>query len=94
MQTDDKFWVVVFAREPTEVHLSSTTAGNSGQTCFVHRGVSKLSHPIIPGGSMYAKMVRNGAVVAECAPARAGFEVQERPRTYNFNVYVAASPNQ
>lgn len=43
---------------------------------------------------MYAKMVRNGAVVAECAPARAGFEVQERPRTYNFNVYVAASPNQ
>ncbi|KAI0800253.1 glycoside hydrolase family 71 protein [Fomes fomentarius] len=92
--TDDRFWVIVFATEPTEVHLSSTTAGNSGQTYLVHRGVSKLSHPIVPGGSMHAKMVRNGAVVAECAPSRAEFEVQEQPRMYNFNVYVAASPYQ
>lgn len=92
-QTDDRFWVVVFATGPAEVHLSTGSDDAQARRAWVvEKGVSKLSHPMMAGGSMKATMVRDGVVVAECAPERDGFRVEERPRTYNFNAYVAASP--
>lgn len=90
-QTDDKFWVVVFATGPAEVHLSTGMDDTGVRVWMVEGGVAKLSHPMVAGGSMKAKMVRDGVVVAECAPERDGFRVEECPKTYNFNAYVAAS---
>ena len=58
----------------------------------MNKGVSTLSHPLTAGGSMKATMLRNGTIIAECAPTRDEFRVHERPRTYNYNVFVAASP--
>ncbi|KAI0698316.1 glycoside hydrolase family 71 protein [Cerioporus squamosus] len=90
--TDDKFWVVVFATAPGEVRLLGANGGHDGRSWSVKKGMTTLSHPMTAGGGMKATMLRRGAVVAECAPTHDEFRVHERPRTYNFNVFVAASP--
>ena len=90
-QTDDRFWVIVFATGPTEVHLSTGLDEAKKQVWTVEGGLSKLSHPIVAGGSMKATMVRDGVIVVECAPERDGFRVERNPKTYNFNAFVAAS---
>ena len=90
VQTDDKFWVVVFATAPAEV-LLATSDEAPAQRRSIERGLSKLSHPMVAGASMKATMVRNGVVVAECAPKWDEFRVDRCPTTYNFNVYVGAS---
>lgn len=41
---------------------------------------------------MKAQVIREGTVVAECAPGLDEFVVQERPQTYNFNAFVTMSP--
>ena len=95
VQTDDKFWVVVFARAPADVTLSGTRGGHDVErrTFFVAKGVTTLAHPMTARGGMKATMHRGGGVVvAECAPTSEEFRVHERPATYNFNVFVAASP--
>ncbi|TBU46665.1 glycoside hydrolase family 71 protein [Dichomitus squalens] len=89
--TDDKFWVVVLATGPAEV-LLATSDDAPAERWVVKNGVSKLSHPMVAGASMKATMVRDGIVVAGCTPRRDGFRVEKSPKTYNFNVYVAASP--
>ncbi|KAI0644960.1 glycoside hydrolase family 71 protein [Trametes meyenii] len=89
--TDDTIWVVAFATGPAEVRIH---AGDNlpPQSWKVDNGVWKLSHPMVPGEGMKATMVRAGTIVAQCAPGRDEFVVQERPETYNFNVFVAMSP--
>ncbi|RPD72110.1 glycoside hydrolase family 71 protein [Lentinus tigrinus ALCF2SS1-7] len=89
--TDDKFWVVIFAIAPAEVRVSGTDGGLDGRSWLVKKGVTTLSHPMTAGGGMKATMFRDGVVVADCAPSHREFRVHERPRTYNFNVFVAAS---
>ncbi|KAM5537876.1 hypothetical protein V8D89_008352 [Ganoderma adspersum] len=89
--TDDNFWAVVLSTGPAEVRLSTGSDDAQARAWTVEKGLSKLSHPIVAGGNMKATMVRDGVVVAECTPEHDGFRVEKNPRTYNFNVYVAAS---
>jgi len=92
--TDDMIWVVVFAMAPAAITISSSDDGHDVRVVEVPAGVSKLSHPVDPKGSMRARMEREGVLVAECAPERHGFRFQERPEVYNFNVYCAMSGPQ
>ena len=83
--------MVVFAVAPAEVMISSSDNGQDSQVVNVPAGVTKLSHPVDPNGSMKARMERVGVIVAECTPERDGFRFQAHPKTYNFNVYCAMS---
>ncbi|KAI0279099.1 glycoside hydrolase family 71 protein [Russula aff. rugulosa BPL654] len=85
--TDDKFWVVVFARAPCIALLAAGDESPSRFSCLA--GVSKLSCPLRSGQGMQAKLVRDGVVVAQCHPQEYQFKAE--PEVYNFNVYVAAS---
>ncbi|KAI0732491.1 glycoside hydrolase family 71 protein [Fomitopsis betulina] len=89
--TDDMIWVVVFAVAPAVVTISSSDDRRDAQVVNVPAGVTKLSHPVNPKGSMRARMERDGVVAAECIPEQDGFRFQERPKTYNFNAYCAMS---
>ncbi|KAI0764415.1 glycoside hydrolase family 71 protein [Trametes elegans] len=90
--TDDIIWIVVFATDVVEVHVCGDDGKPPAQKWLVGKGVWKLSHPMATGNGMRAQLIREDAVVAECAPSRDEFVVQERPRTYNFNAFVAMSP--
>ena len=81
----------MFATAPAEVHLSASKS-TPPKKHAVREGLTKLSHPLVAGESMRAVMVRQGAVVAECAPGDGQFKVEEHPETYNFNAYVVMSP--
>ena len=87
LQTDDKFWVVVFARAPCIALLSAGDEPPRQFTC--PPGVSKLACPLKIGCGMRAELVRDSIVVARCHPRE--FRFQAEPEVYNFNVYVAAS---
>ena len=76
---------------PAAVTISSSNDEHDATVTDVPAGVTKLSHPVDPRGSMRARMERNGVTVAECMPERDGFQFQEHPKTYNFNVYCAMS---
>lgn len=91
LQADDVFWVVVFATGPALVRVWASD-DRPARTWTVGRGVHKLSHPMVEGARMHAQVIRGDAVVAECAPDPGEFVVQERPQTYNFNVFAAMSP--
>ena len=86
-QTDDKFWVVVFACAPCIALLAAGDERPSRFTCPA--GVSKLSCSLRIGHGMHAMLVRDGVVVAQCHPQE--FRFQAEPKVYNFNAYVAAS---
>ena len=87
LQTDDKFWAVVFARAPCIALLAASDESPSRFSCPA--GVSKLSCPLRVGQGMRAVLVRDGVVVAQCHPQEYQFKAE--PGVYNFNVYVAAS---
>ena len=86
-QTEDKFWVVVFARAPCIALLASGDERPHHFTCS--QGVSKLACPLRIGHGIHVTLVRDGVVVARCHPRE--YRFQAEPETYNFNVYVAAS---
>ncbi|KAI0352048.1 glycoside hydrolase family 71 protein [Trametes cingulata] len=88
--TDDTFWVVAFATAPAEVRIWAKDE-HDARTYKVGPGVHKLSHPMLAGGGMNAQIIRAGEVFAECTPGPEEFVVQEKPRTYNFNAFVAVS---
>ncbi|TFY78477.1 hypothetical protein EWM64_g5537 [Hericium alpestre] len=91
--TDDVFWVVVFATAPAIVILD--TGAQTPSTPGRHdigAGVTKLAHKLVAGGGMRGQTIRGGTVVAECAPSPEEYKFEARPRTYNFNAYVAMSP--
>ncbi|KAI0657744.1 glycoside hydrolase family 71 protein [Cubamyces menziesii] len=88
--TDDTIWVVILATEPAEVRVWARD-DRPARTFSVGKGLSKLSYPMEVGGGMGAQIIRDGMVVAECAPSKDEFVVQERPKTYNFNAFVAMS---
>ena len=90
LQTDDTIWVVILATEPAEVRMWARD-DRPDRTFSVGKGLSKLSYPMEVGGGMGAQIIHNGMVVAECAPSKDEFVVQERPQTYNFNAFVAMS---
>ncbi len=90
-QTDDAIGLVVFTTGPARVRVWARD-DVPGRTWTVGRGVHKLSHSMVPGGGMRAQVIRGDVVVAECAPSVEEFVVQERPQTYNFNVFTAMSP--
>lgn len=87
VQTDDLFWVVVFARAPCTALLATGDEDPSQFSCSA--GVSKLSYPLRVGYGMHAELIRDGVVVAQCNPGE--FVFQAAPKVYNFNAYVAAS---
>ena len=87
VQTNDLFWVVIFAPAPAIVLLWS--ASEHPQSHKVLPGVTKLSCPLVPGGGMSSQIIRDGVVVAECKPE--GFQFNGEPQVYNYNAFVAIS---
>lgn len=83
-------WVVIFATAPATVILSCSDELSS-TLCDVQAGITNLKHDIVPGKGMKAQIVRDGNVVAECAPEHKEFHFRENPQIYNFNAYVAMS---
>ena len=81
----------MFATAPAEMYLS-TSKNAPPKKHAIREGLTKLSHPLVAGESMRAVMVRQGTVVAQCAPGNGQFKVEKHPETYNFNAYVAMSP--
>ena len=64
----------------------------------VPAGLSKLKHPLSVGGSMYARLVRDGRIIVELDAScprgvEAEFVFEEKPETCNFNAYVAMAPD-
>jgi glucan endo-1,3-alpha-glucosidase len=84
MQTEDTLWAVVMTTQPSKITLNTTDS--DVQTFNVQSGVTKLSIPLTPGGSMHGKIERNGVSVVELHPA---FTFEANPATYNFNAFVA-----
>lgn len=72
---------------PSTVVLS--TSGDNTQNFQVPAGVSKLSLPITPGGTMRGVIQRDNKTVVELAPK--DFTFQGSPSSYNFNAYVASA---
>jgi hypothetical protein len=87
LQTEDKFWVVVFARAPCIALLAAGDERPRHITCPA--GVSKLACSLRIGCGMRAELVRDGVVVVRCHPRE--YRFQAEPEVYNFNAYVAAS---
>ncbi|KZT21111.1 glycoside hydrolase family 71 protein [Neolentinus lepideus HHB14362 ss-1] len=85
--TDDVFWVVVMATAPAIITLSS--GSEDAKSFQLHAGLSKLCHPLVPGGTMRAELGRDGVLVTSCKPD--SFEFQSCPVLYNFNALVAKS---
>ncbi|TFK74654.1 glycoside hydrolase family 71 protein [Pluteus cervinus] len=71
---EDKFWVIVFAKEPAKVKLY--TDESTRKTQHVKAGVSKLFLELEPDKGMRAVMKRNGVIVAECNPRSFRFSSQ------------------
>jgi glucan endo-1,3-alpha-glucosidase len=70
---------------PSNVTL--TTSPTTSQTFQVPAGLSKLSLPIFPGGTMKGTIERGGQTIVELNPSN--FTFQANPPTYNFNAFVA-----
>ncbi|KAL0955708.1 hypothetical protein HGRIS_001928 [Hohenbuehelia grisea] len=87
--TDDVFWVVVFAKAPGVVNLSTTPADL--ETHNVAPGVSTFKHALKPGEGMKAVLHRgNNRTVGVCHPSQ--FRFEPNPAVYNFNAFTAAWP--
>lgn len=72
---------------PSTVVLS--TFEDNAKQFQVPAGVSKLSVPITPGGTMKGVIQRDGKTVVELAPKE--FTFQGAPTSYNFNAFVASA---
>lgn len=84
-QTDDKVWVVVFAKFPATILMY----GTKNLKVDVREGLTKLSQTLELGDGMKIVMQRNEVVVTECSPLEFTFNPQ--PLLYNFNVFTACS---
>lgn len=87
LKSQDAVWTVVMATEPSTVTLS--TSPSNSQTFSVPAGLTKLSIPILPGGTMHGTIERNGQTLVDLQPD--GFNFIGNPQAYNFNAFVAAS---
>ncbi|KAG2001825.1 SEC14 cytosolic factor [Coprinopsis cinerea AmutBmut pab1-1] len=86
---EDAIWAVVMTTKPSTVVLSTSP---TSRTFFqVPAGVSKLSVPITPGGTMRGTIERDGAVIVDLHPSSEEFTFQGSPQSYNFNVFVASA---
>ncbi|KAJ3936742.1 MAG: glycoside hydrolase [Lentinula lateritia] len=83
--TDDKVWVVVFAKFPATILMY----GTKNLKVDVREGLTKLSQTLELGDGMKIVMQRNEVVVTECSPLEFTFNPQ--PLLYNFNVFTACS---
>ncbi|KAE9408722.1 glycoside hydrolase family 71 protein [Gymnopus androsaceus JB14] len=84
--TDDKLWVVVFAK--TAATISMYGKGDV-KVVDVRAGFTKLFRSLEPGDGIKVEMERNGIIVAECSPVE--FKFEARPLVYNFNAFVTCS---
>ena len=75
--------------EPSTVVLS--TSPTSSKSFDVPAGVSKLSIPITPGGTIRGVIQRGGKIVVDLNPGPEAFVFQGSPKSYNFNVFVAGA---
>ena len=87
-QASDKFWIVVLATAPSTILISS---GERTESRNVPAGLSKLSHPLEPDGTMKVSLYRNEDLVAYVDAAELGFNFNPSPGVYNFNAFVAMS---
>ncbi|KAF6755923.1 hypothetical protein DFP72DRAFT_847168 [Ephemerocybe angulata] len=88
MQSADTIWVVEIATAPSTVELST---GGAKKSFDVPAGVSKLSIPIRAGGFIKGAIERGGSTVLELAPGPEQFTFQVKPKSYNFNAFVASA---
>ena len=72
---------------PSSVTL--TTSPTTSKTFQVPAGLSKLSLPIFPGGTIKGTVERDGQTIVELSPTN--FTFQANPTTYNFNAFVASA---
>jgi glucan endo-1,3-alpha-glucosidase len=86
---EDAVWAVVITSKPSTVVLS--TSSTTSRSFEVPAGVSKLSIPITPGGTMRGVIQRDGNTVVELNPGPEAFTFQGSPNSYNFNVFVASA---
>ncbi|KIY46085.1 glycoside hydrolase family 71 protein [Fistulina hepatica ATCC 64428] len=94
--TDDVCWVIVLAKAPARVMLTTGTFHKKNSFPHEHRkffhvdaGLTKHWLPLTPECGMRALMIREGNVVARCDPV--DFHFTATPAVYNFNAYVAMS---
>lgn len=86
----DAVWAVVLTTEPSTVTLS-TSSSDQGKTFDVPAGLSKLSIPISPGGTMRGTIERGGKTVVQLAPSEEEFVFRGETEVYNFNAFVASA---
>ncbi|KIK69013.1 glycoside hydrolase family 71 protein [Collybiopsis luxurians FD-317 M1] len=84
--TDDKLWVVAFAKLPATVCLHGK---RDVKKMNVSAGYTKIARCLEPGDGIKIQMMRNGVVVADCSPE--GFTFQNHTSVYNFNAFTACS---
>ena len=87
--TQDQAWAVVLASADGEVTLSTSTENT--KTFQVTAGVNKLAVPIVPGGTLNAQLVRDGATVVNLATPGTDFTFNGVPETFNYNIFVASA---
>lgn len=86
---EDKFFGTVFATAPAEITLSSAPDGCDAVTSYIPAGVSKIAHPLVPGGTMRAVLTRDHEEVVNLAPEC--FTFAANPEVFNYNAFVVAS---
>ncbi|KAF7346349.1 hypothetical protein MSAN_01862600 [Mycena sanguinolenta] len=87
--TQDAIWAIVMATAPGSVTLSTTSS--DAQTFDVQAGITKLSIPIAPGGTLNAELTRNGASVVTLANPGSNFTFNGAPELFNYNILVTSA---
>ncbi|KZT61188.1 glycoside hydrolase family 71 protein [Calocera cornea HHB12733] len=94
--TDDNFYVTVFAKAAGQLVLSTPTQGSkpnpassgpNAHTFTVPAGVSHYKLALQEGNGMRATLQRGSTVVVDVYPT--SYYFNPNPQTYNFNAYVA-----
>ncbi|KAI0794820.1 glycosyl hydrolase family 71-domain-containing protein [Abortiporus biennis] len=93
--TEDYLWAVVLLTSSAEVTLSCSPSSSS-QKITLPAGLNKLKLPLTTGTgangtcNVKATISRSQNITLDFEPE--GFTFSAKPITYNFNVFVAASP--
>jgi glucan endo-1,3-alpha-glucosidase len=72
---------------PSNVTL--TTSPTTSKTFQVPAGVTNLTLPIFPGGTLNGTIERDGQTIVQLTPTNFTFEAN--PPSYNFNAFVVST---
>ncbi len=80
--------MLCMATDNGTVYISTDANGAEAKSFSVNKGVNLWEVPLVPGGTMWGQLLRNGKTVFTLQPSSYRYELN--PTTYNYNVFVAS----